>query len=211
MTERRFLGFYDYTVVLTYCGMLFAFFGIFKVLDQEFLQASFCLLLAGTCDMFDGKVAQTKNRTDQEKRFGIQIDSLSDLISFGVFPAIFVYKISEQNVYVGIISAIYTLCALIRLSFFNVMEEERQEQTTECRKTFTGIPVTTIALVLPLIYVFFKFGVFAKTTPFAITLFVLAIGFLTPLNLRKPGNFGKFILILVGLTEVIALCFSALI
>ena len=50
--------------------------------------ATFFLLICGLCDAFDGKVASTKkNRTAIEKNYGIQIDSLSDLVAFGVLPA----------------------------------------------------------------------------------------------------------------------------
>ena len=49
-------------------------------------------MIAGLCDMFDGKIASTMERTRQEKRFGVQIDSLSDLICFGVLPALIVYS-----------------------------------------------------------------------------------------------------------------------
>ena len=57
--KRKALGYYDYTVILTYCGMLFAFYGIIKVIDLEYWDAMVCLMLAGTCDMFDGSVART--------------------------------------------------------------------------------------------------------------------------------------------------------
>ena len=56
--------------------------------------ALLCLMFAGFCDMFDGKIASTMKRTKQEKRFGIQIDSLSDLICFGALPALIVFHLS---------------------------------------------------------------------------------------------------------------------
>lgn len=126
--KKKLLGFYDYTVVLTYCGMLFAFAGILQVLAQNYLEGVFCLMFAGICDMFDGAVASTKERTAEEKRFGIQIDSLSDLVSFGVFPAVFVYMISGRHPLAGLFGALFALCALIRLAYFNVLEETRQSE-----------------------------------------------------------------------------------
>ena len=72
------LGFYDYTVVLTYISLGISVFGITRALEGNFKIAIFCLALSGLCDMFDGKIARTKkNRTDDEKSFGIQIDSLT--------------------------------------------------------------------------------------------------------------------------------------
>lgn len=104
--KKKMLGYYDYTVVLTYCGMLSAFLGVLHAISEQYSEAIFCLMLAGICDMFDGAVASTKERTDREKVFGIQIDSLSDLISFGVFPGIFVYMISGKNVFAGCLPAV---------------------------------------------------------------------------------------------------------
>ena len=102
--KKKLLGYYDYTVVLTYCGMLFAFCGILMSIGEHYLDAIICLLLAGVCDMFDGAVAATKERDERAKRFGIQIDSLSDLISFGVLPALFVYMLSGKDVVTGVIA-----------------------------------------------------------------------------------------------------------
>ena len=93
--KKGLLGYYNYTVVLTYVGMLTAFMGILQVLNRNFSAAVVCLLVSGVCDMFDGKVAATKVRDHNEKCFGIQIDSLSDLVSFGIFPALFVYVFLE--------------------------------------------------------------------------------------------------------------------
>ena len=153
--KKKLLGYYDYTVILTYCGMLSAFVGILRLLSQDYWNAVVCLMVAGVCDMFDGAVAATKTRTESEKRFGIQIDSLSDLISFGVFPGIFVYIISGKQTPVGVIAALFVLCALIRLAYFNVLEEERQRMTSEKRESYLGVPVTTIAILLPAVYLLY--------------------------------------------------------
>ena len=118
--EKLFNGFYNYTVVLTYLGMLCGFMGIVSLFKGEFWLATLFLLLAGLLDMMDGAVASTRKRTESEKRFGIQIDSLSDLICFGVFPALFTFVICGNNVIALICAFAYALCALIRLAYFNV-------------------------------------------------------------------------------------------
>ena len=70
------IGFYDYTVILTYISFASSISGIFLATRGHFNWAIFCLAFSGLCDMFDGKIARTKkNRTEDEKRFGIQIDS----------------------------------------------------------------------------------------------------------------------------------------
>ena len=86
------IGFYDYTVILTYLSLLSAVTGIGLAVAHHPLLAILCLMFSGLCDMFDGKVARSKkDRTDDEKAFGIQIDSLCDLFCFGAFPAFLTY------------------------------------------------------------------------------------------------------------------------
>ncbi|MBP5554954.1 MAG: CDP-alcohol phosphatidyltransferase family protein [Lachnospiraceae bacterium] len=207
MKMKKPLGYYNYTVILTYLGMLFAFAGILTSFSGKFLDSVILLMAAGICDMFDGSVASTKVRTDSEKRFGIQIDSLSDLISFGVMPAIFVFMITGQTVLAAFVSALYTLAALIRLAYFNVSEEDRQKTTTEKRKYYNGVPVTTIAVLLPLAYlVQNKFGI-SGTAGYIVMLVVCGIGFLAPVEIKKPNIVGKICLIIVGLTELLSVLF----
>ncbi|MBQ1536339.1 MAG: CDP-alcohol phosphatidyltransferase family protein, partial [Ruminococcus sp.] len=74
------IGFYNYTVILTYLSLCSAVVGITQVFEGREARAILCLLISGICDLFDGKVARhKKDRTDEEKLFGIQIDSLCDL------------------------------------------------------------------------------------------------------------------------------------
>lgn len=205
--KKKILGYYDYTVILTYCGMLFAVFGILRVIGRDYWDAIFCLMLAGICDMFDGLVANTKIRTDSEKRFGIQIDSLSDLISFGVLPGIFAYMISEKNIVVGMVAALFILCALIRLAYFNVQEEERQKHTAEKRKSYLGVPVTVIAVLLPAVWLLYDYRLCKNVVCFPILLILMGVGFLSPVRIKKPGIIGKAGIILLGVFEVIGMIF----
>ena len=193
------LGVYNYTVILTYIGMLFGFTGITFTLSGNVHAALICLMFAGLCDMFDGKVASTmKNRTAQEKRFGVQIDSLSDLICFGVLPAMIIYTKSGASKISFFLAGVYALCALIRLAWFNVDEEERQDQEGGSRQIYMGLPVTTSALIIPILM-----GIgghlnwpMEKIGPWL--LLVIAAAFLTPFHLKKPALFGKIVMLVVG-------------
>lgn len=82
------IGFYDYTVVVTYISLVSSILGMFCAIDGRLTLAVSCLAFSGLCDMFDGKIARTKkNRTDDEKSFGIQIDSLVTLSVLGFFQS----------------------------------------------------------------------------------------------------------------------------
>ena len=93
------MGFYNYTVILTYLSLISALFGTHLAFKGNFSGALICLLLSGAFDSFDGMVARTKkDRTEEEKKFGIQIDSLADMFSFGIFPAIIGYTMMDSIV-----------------------------------------------------------------------------------------------------------------
>ncbi len=192
------IGYYNYTVILTYVGMLFGFAGITYVGSGNLKMALICLLMAGLCDMFDGKVASTRERTKQEKRFGVQIDSLSDLICFGVLPAVIVVRCSNGKMPAVVISAVYVLCALIRLAWFNVDEEERQDVEETGRKVYLGLPVTTSAILVPA----FVDGTHLLNLPldklFPWLLALIAVAFVAPFHLRKPNTVGKLLMMLCG-------------
>jgi len=149
----RFIGFYDYTVILTYLSLVSAVTGITLAAENHFSWAILCLMLSGLCDAFDGIVARSKkNRTQDEKAFGIQIDSLCDAVSFGVFPALLCYFMGVEGALGTAIVCAYVLCAVIRLGFFNVMEEKRQQKESGAGKYYRGLPVTTISMLLPPVY-----------------------------------------------------------
>lgn len=85
-----------------------------------------------------------KNRTDDEKSFGIQIDSLCDIVCFGIFPIILGYKLGMCRIYSLVILSFYGVAGVIRLAYFNVMEAKRQSETSENRKYYQGLPITSM-------------------------------------------------------------------
>ena len=149
----KLIGFYDYTVILTYMSLLSACSGMVLASRGRPTAAVLCLLLSGICDAFDGVVARSKKgRTDDEKAFGIQIDSLCDAVSFGVFPAVLCYYMGVDGFPGLLILFLYCLCAVIRLAFFNVLEGNRQKTEGGCNKAYRGLPVTSVSILLPVVW-----------------------------------------------------------
>lgn len=149
----RFIGIYNYTVILTYLSLVSAVVGMVMSAQGSFSYAVLCLVACGICDAFDGTVARSKkDRTEDEKAFGIQIDSLCDAVSFGVFPAVLCYHLGADGIFGIVCMCSYVLCAVIRLAFFNVLEANRQVTEGGCNKTYRGLPVTTISITFPLFY-----------------------------------------------------------
>ena len=185
----RFIGFYDYTVVLTYISLISSVLGMTRAIHGDYKFAIFCLALSGICDAFDGRIARTKkNRTDDEKAFGVQLDSLCDVICFGIFPAIICYLLGVRGVLGVILVMFYCLCAVIRLAFFNVLEAKRQASEGGATKVYRGLPVTSIAFILPLAF-WLQFIIPELAFMILLHAILLVVGFLFILDfpLRKPG------------------------
>lgn len=188
------IGFYDYTVILTYLSLILGVLGMVLSSKGLFGVAVLCLLLCGICDAFDGTVARSKkNRTEDEKAFGIQIDSLCDAVSFGVAPALLCYHMGMDSVLgVGILT-LYCLCGVIRLAYFNVLETKRQQTESGSGKTYRGLPITSSSIVLPIYYLLrfvLSWDAFVK----GLYLVMSAMGFLFVLDISvKKPDFGKLL------------------
>lgn len=224
------IGFYDYTVILTYLSILSGTAGIILCLNgigHPYL-GMFFLLFSGLCDTFDGKVARMKkDRTPEMKRFGIQIDSLADLIAFGVLPAcigmamfrsrmqlqVFSgpkiallqnYPIIYQSV-LTTIAILYVLAAMIRLAYFNVMEESDQNRDKNGEKAYTGLPVTSAALIFPAVMILHILIKADLTLMYFGVMIVVGILFLSKFKLKKPKNAAIAIMIAFGALEFLLL------
>lgn len=204
------IGYYNYTVILTYASLISSIFGVFLALGVDGGRAHpeyaiICLMISGLCDMFDGKVARTKkDRTEDEKQFGIQIDSLCDAVCFGVLPAIIGYSVGMKSLADIPILIIFPLCAVIRLAYFNVAEEDRQKKTDDVRKVYEGLSVTSVALILPLLYSFHKdIGSELFPVVYGIALFLIALAFITRFKVKKPSMKTMLCFIGIGAAELV--------
>lgn len=194
------IGFYSYTVVLTYLGLASAAMGMILTFQGFAKYALFCLAFSGLCDMFDGKVARMKkNRTEDEKRFGIQIDSLCDVVCFGAFPMILCYSIGMRGPAGISILVFYLIAGVIRLAFFNVMEEKRQDETDEARKYYQGLPITSIAIILPLFCTLRPLLGHRFLSELHICILTVGLLFIINFPLRKPG--WKMLTLLVAIVS----------
>lgn len=147
------IGFYDYTVILTYLGALAGLLGITMSLNGRFKAAVVCMCAALLCDTLDGMVARRKkDRTRDEMLFGIQIDSLCDLISFGVCPSVMFYMLGMDSWADLALLGAYCLCCVIRLGYFNTLAVQANLGT---KGDYHGLPVVCLDEAVPMLYVIF--------------------------------------------------------
>lgn len=193
------IGFYDYTVILTYMSLVSSVMGIVMALNTRPVAAIFCLMFSGLCDMFDGKVASTKkNRTEDHKSFGMEIDALCDIVCFGVFPIVIGYSLGIRSIVGYLCMALYVLAGVIRLAFYNVCTERKKSEKGVLY--IHGLPITSAALIFPVLMLLsnlFNFGA-ALPVVFEIVLAVTAVLFVVDIKIQKPGMRGKIIILIAG-------------
>ena len=193
------VGFYNYTVILTYIGVVSAVLGVGLSMYGRTSMAVVCLMVSGFCDLFDGSIARTRARTINEKKFGIQIDSLADLICFGILPAAIGFSIGMTRWYEAAVLVVYVLAALIRLAYYNVTEDEIEFCENGKRVYYDGLPVTTIAILIPMIYTLRPVMKNGFLLLYALCLLLTAIAFLVKVKVRKLGMKGMIAAAFCGL------------
>ncbi len=133
--------------MLTLVGMLFGFLSIIATLKGNYIFSAWAIIIANIFDGLDGFVARL---TGSSSRFGIELDSLSDLIAFGAAPSILLYKWTLSDfgrVGVGL-TFLFLACGALRLARFNI------QTTTSEIKSFTGMPIPAAAMIVASLVLF---------------------------------------------------------
>lgn len=199
-----FVGKYNKSVILTYAGVAISVFGMFLALNEHVNYAMLCLIIAGICDLFDGKIARMIKRTEEEESFGVQIDSLADMIDFVALPVVIFFGLGLSAWYHIALYALYTLCAIARLGYFNITVAGMKKE--EPLKHYNGLPVTYAALIFPLIWLL-TFVVSGQIFSIIYTAAIALVALLFVLNVKiaKPKGIAYifFIVLAAGMIAFI--------
>ncbi|GER92519.1 CDP-diacylglycerol--serine O-phosphatidyltransferase [hot springs metagenome] len=141
-------GVYLLPNTITLCGMFAGFFAILSAINGNFLNAAWAIIIANIFDGLDGWIARLTNTST---RFGIELDSLSDLVAFGVAPSVMMYKWALSPFgRVGWAAAfLFVACGALRLARFNI------QTGTPGSKAFKGMPIPGAATILASIVIFY--------------------------------------------------------
>jgi len=173
-------------------------------LNSRISYALTCLIISGVCDAFDGKVARKCKRTKEEQAFGIQIDSLADTVAFVCLPVIIFYGLGLHNWYNVIIFAIFILGGVIRLGYFNVIAEENA--ANKGVKYYSGLPVTSSAIIFPLVYLLRNFISFNEfSIIYTLTMAFVALLFILNFKLKKPKNLWLYVFVVFAVIMIVLL------
>lgn len=195
------IGKWNRTVILTYVGIFFSIIGMGFVIHVDAESAMSCLILAGICDLFDGQIARRIKRTEEEKLFGIELDSVADVVNFIAFPVVLLYVTVSSWLLVSLAGTFFAICGTARLAFFNMGAKESMGEISFYR----GLPVTYTALILPLVYLL-KYAISLNVFDIIFMVCYLSIGVfqITDIRVSKPKRWAYpfFVVLAVGMLYV---------
>lgn len=211
--ERKHRGIYLLPNMITTAGLFAGFYSIVAAMNNRFEPAAMAIFVAMIMDGIDGRVARL---TNTQSEFGVQYDSLSDMVCFGLAPALVMYEWSLQSmVSVGwakmgwLAAFIYTACAALRLARFNA-----QVSTAE-KKYFRGLPSPSAAGVQAgLVWAATDLGIAGEDLVYAVFVLTVATGMLMVSNVRyfsfKEFNFKNRVPVVALLLVVLIYAFASI-
>jgi CDP-diacylglycerol--serine O-phosphatidyltransferase len=186
-----------------FCG----FWAIISVFQEKFFYAAIAILLAAVFDILDGKVARLSGATS---KFGVQYDSLADLVSFGIAPAVlaFSWALRPYGKFGWLAAFLFVVCGALRLARFNVQSSSGEV------KYFKGLPIpaaaSMIALTILLYLRLIETG-WVKDIVILVMIYVLAFLMVSSiryfsfkeLDLAKRKPFSIFIFVILSMIVII--------
>ncbi len=176
--KRKRRGIYLLPNLLTSASLFGGFYSVIASLDGNYEYAAIAILISAVFDCLDGRIARLTGTTS---KFGVEYDSLSDLVAFGLAPAvlIFTWALRPFGRYGWLAAFLYVVCAALRLARFNV-----QISSVEC-KSFRGLPVPAAAfLIVSTVLMFFYFDHGETTKHVTVLIFVYTMAFLMVSNIK---------------------------
>jgi CDP-diacylglycerol--serine O-phosphatidyltransferase len=185
-----------------FCG----FWAIISVFQEKFFFAAVAILLASAFDVLDGKVARLSGATS---KFGVQYDSLADLVSFGIAPAVlaFSWALRPYGRFGWLAAFLFVVCGALRLARFNV------QSTSGEIKYFKGLPIPAAASLIALtilLYLRLIETAWVKDIVILVMIYVLAFLMVSniryfsfkELNLAKRKPFSLFIFVILSMIVI---------
>ena len=179
--------------LLTYLSLFAAVVAMLGAMEGQAAMAGALIAIAVIADTFDGAFARRFSRTDTQRAFGAQIDSLSDAIAFGIAPVVCAAILAALG-WGGpsgpaflLAGFAYAACAITRLAYFNVHHDQQ--------RGFVGVPVPVAALIWSTALLFAP-----TTTTHTIVFAVSAVLMVAPLRIPRPAGVGLIVFALWPLT-----------
>ena len=183
--RRKFRGIYILPNLITTASLFAGFYAIIEAIHGNFEIAALSVLVSLILDGLDGRVARM---THSSSNFGVQYDSLADLVAFGVAPALIVYfwALQPYGRYGWVAAFLFVVCGALRLARFNVQIGDIDP------RYFNGLPIPAAATMVSMaILMYYELGEWAPTRHGLILFMIYVLSFLMVSNV-KYYSFKKF-------------------
>ncbi len=176
--ESHIRGIYILPNLVTSASLFAGFYSLIATYSGQFRKGAIAIIFAVVCDGLDGRIARATKTTS---KFGVEYDSLVDLVSFGVAPGFLVYAwaLSPFGRFGWLAAFLYVVCGALRLARFNV-----QVSSVE-KSRFNGLPIPAAAtLIASMILLFNFFGGMGTYRHVAVVLAIYILAFLMISNIK---------------------------
>ena len=205
MSEKKQIGMLTFAIdlpnICSLLGLLSAVLAIYFAINGNFQASIIGILWAVLFDWYDGIIARKmKGRTKEQAVFGAQLDSMIDIVSFGIFPAILLLSYGHYNIWFIPGAFVIIATSAIRLSYFNIYGLIDS-------KTYKGLALDNNVLILAFVFLFENF--FQHST-FSILIYIILL-ILSALNLSSiptPKFAGKWVYALVAYVVAMTIVFG---
>ena len=178
-------GIYILPNLFTSASLFAGFYSIVATLNGDFERAAWAVVVAGFCDAADGRIARLTATTS---KFGVEYDSLSDLLSFGLAPALLAYQwaLRPYGKWGWSMAFLFVVCGALRLARYNVQIDNVEAVS------FKGLPIpASAAMIVGTVLIFYKFDKPGPTEHPAVLFIVFLLAILMVSNL-KYASFKEF-------------------
>lgn len=178
--------------IITLLGIVCAITGMVECFKGRIGFAAVLLTISGICDGFDGYFAKKVRKPNQSSEYGVELDSLADIVCAGVFPVIISMSLGYHHWYNLLIYILFIMCGITRLTYYNV--------NSSSKNYFNGVPITVSAFLIPAVYFVFKNTTSACILEIAlmVTFLLLAILYVTNVKIKKPSLQNRTIWSVIG-------------
>ena len=199
------LRFWDRANAVTLGSLILAATGAIAAMRELPAFAMVALIGSGVCDLLDGWIARSIERSDEQRTFGKRLDSLVNACAFGLAPVVICHGLGLSSLLDAPLLALF-LCGVVwRLAYFDTVGYEQQGS----RRYYVGVPSTYVALVLPLVFLLGLWQASWMRLAARIALAGLAAGMVSTMRVAKPARRGYIVLFSLAIVVTATLLYFA--
>lgn len=198
--KKVIVGIYRNCDFVTMLSSVFGIIGIICAMNAHISLAIFSLIMSGICDSFDGVLARKRNNTKKEMIYGCEMDSLSDIVCFGVLPIIISINDGINESLSNVVYIMYILAGIIRLAYYNTLYHVDEDS----KGYFVGFPITSVAIIYPIFWLIFRAKKIIYSNIIIVAMFFcLAISYIVRVKIKKIDTKWKLILAILGIVFIV--------